>query len=114
MPGKGFLVEELIDLFVADLPRRLGAIAQAVERADAPALALQSHALRGGAANFGAGRLDELCGRLEELGALGGLADARATVDEVRHEGERVRDALLALKSQDRSASSGASAPIRR
>ena len=100
MPGKDALIDELIDLFVADLPRRLGAITQAIERADAPALALQAHALRGGAANFGAGRLDELCGKLEEIGVRGTLAQAPAMLDALERESARVRDALAALKSQ--------------
>jgi HPt (histidine-containing phosphotransfer) domain-containing protein len=99
MPGKQFLVDELIDLFVADLPRRLGAIADAIERADAPALALQAHALRGSAANFGAACLDELCATLEEFGARAALAPAPAILDRLRGEGARVRDALLTLKS---------------
>ena len=114
MPGKDALIDELIDLFVGDLPSRLGAIAQAVERADAPALALQAHALRGGAANFGASRLDELCAKLEEVGARGTLAEAPAMLDEVRRESARVRDALLALKSQHRTAMPDAPAPSRR
>jgi HPt (histidine-containing phosphotransfer) domain-containing protein len=99
MPGNDALIDELIDLFVADLPKRLGAITHAVERADAPALALQAHALRGGAANFGASRLDELCAMLEEAGAHARLAEAPALLDEVNSESARVLDALLALKS---------------
>jgi HPt (histidine-containing phosphotransfer) domain-containing protein len=99
MPGKDTLIDELIDLFVADLPKRLGAITHAVERGDAPALALQAHALRGGAANFGASRLDELCAMLEEAGAHARLAEAPAMLDEVSRESARVLDALLALKS---------------
>jgi HPt (histidine-containing phosphotransfer) domain-containing protein len=99
MPGNDALIDELVDLFVADLPKRLGAITHAVERGDAPALALQAHALRGGAANFGASRLDELCAMLEEAGARGTLAEAPAVLEEVRRESARVRDALLALKS---------------
>jgi len=113
MPGKDALIDELIDLFVSDLPARLSAITQAVERADAPALALQAHALRGGAANFGAGRLGALCGRLEESGARGVLEQAPSMLDEVRRESARVRDALLALKSQHRAALPDASAPSR-
>ena len=53
IPGKDYLLDELIDLFISDLPTRLNAIAQAVERADAAALALHAHTLRGSAANFG-------------------------------------------------------------
>ena len=107
MPGKDALIDELIELFVADLPQRLGAITHAVERADAPALALQAHALRGSAANFGASRLDELCAKLEEVGTRGTLAEAPAMLDEIRREGARVRDALAALKSQHSSAPPG-------
>ena len=60
---------------------------------------LHAHALRGGAANFGASRLDELCAMLEEAGARGMLAEAPAMLDEVSRESARVLDALLALKS---------------
>jgi HPt (histidine-containing phosphotransfer) domain-containing protein len=98
MPGKDALIDELIDLFVADLWKRLGAIAHAVERADAPALALQAHALRGGAANFGASRLDELCAKIEEAGVRGRFAETPAMLEEVRRESARVRDVLLTLK----------------
>jgi HPt (histidine-containing phosphotransfer) domain-containing protein len=99
IPGKTALIDELIDLFVADLPRRLEAIARAVDCVDGPALALQAHALRGSAANFGARRLDELCGKLEEIGERGALAGASAMLDQLGHESAEVRDALLALKS---------------
>jgi HPt (histidine-containing phosphotransfer) domain-containing protein len=100
MPGKDALIDELIDLFVADLPKRLGAIAHAVQRADAPALALQAHALRGGAANFGASRLDELCAKIEEAGVRGRFAETPAMLEEVTRESARVRDTLLTFKSQ--------------
>jgi len=102
MPGKDSLLDELIDLFVSDLPKRLNAITQAIERADAPSkmnLALQAHALRGSAAIFGAGRLDELCGQLEKIGVDGALAEAPAMLEELGRESARVRAALLALKS---------------
>ena len=98
MPGKESVVGEMIDLFVADLPARLGAIRGAIDRADARGLALQAHALRGSAANFGAARLDELCGALETLGTRGALAGARATLDALATESARVRDAVLALE----------------
>ena len=114
MPGKDSLVEQLIDLFVSDLPLRLGAIAEAIERADAPALALQAHALRGGAANFGPGRLDQLCAKLEQIGVCGELTDAYVVSDAVRRESVRVCDALLALKSKDIAMLESAPAMARR
>ena len=100
MRGKESLIDELIDLFAADLPKRLSAIAEAIEHADPSALALQAHALRGGAANFGADRLDELCSMLEETGRRGPHAEASAIFSQLRAESARVRDALAALRSQ--------------
>lgn len=114
MPGKDSLIDELIDLFVCDLPKRLRAITQAVERDDAPDLTLQAHALRGGAANFGAIRLDGLCGTLEEIGVRGKLAEAPATLGELTRESARVRDALLALKQNGATKPAAAPAPSRR
>ncbi len=98
--GKDTALAELIDLFLADLPWRTAAIAAAMERADAAAVALHAHALRSGAGNFGAARLDDICGRLEQAGSCGALDEARALLAELGREGERVRRALLALKSK--------------
>jgi HPt (histidine-containing phosphotransfer) domain-containing protein len=114
LPGKEFLLDELIDLFVSDLPKRLNAITHALERADAKAVAMQAHALRGSAANFGASRLDELCGRLEEIGMRGGLAEAPTMLNELGRESVRVRDALLALKSKPLAMPAAAPATARR
>jgi HPt (histidine-containing phosphotransfer) domain-containing protein len=117
IPGKDSLLDELIDLFVCDLPKRLSAIAQAVERADAPGqmnLALQAHALRGSAAIFGASRLDELCGKLEEIGIGGALAEAPAMLIELGRESVQVREALLELKSKPLATPAGAPPPARR
>jgi HPt (histidine-containing phosphotransfer) domain-containing protein len=113
LPGKDSLIDELIDLFVADLPQRLSALAQAVDSIDGPALALQAHALRGSAANFGARRLDELCAGLEEIGERGAFAKASAILERLGRESTQVRDALLALKS-NLATPTGAPAPVAR
>jgi HPt (histidine-containing phosphotransfer) domain-containing protein len=114
LPEKDSLLDELIDLFVADLPKRLNAITRALERADAKDVALQAHALRGSAANFGASRLDELCGRLEEIGMRGELAEAPAMLKELDLESAQVRDALLALKSKPLATPAGTPTTTRR
>ncbi len=114
LPNGDSLVDELIDLFLSDLPKRLTAIAQALECADAAALALQAHALRGGAANFGPSRLDELCAKLEQIGERGALGAAPALLDELQRESAPVRGALLALKSKDAANPAEASAMPRR
>jgi len=98
MPGRKSILEELIALFLADLPRRLGAIEHAIAHADCAALVLNAHALRGGAANFGAASLDELCGRLEDAGACGALEAAPPLLAAIQCESARVREALAALR----------------
>ena len=113
IPGRDSLLDELIDLFVADLPKRLDAITQAIERADAKDLALQAHALRGGAANFGAKRLDEVCGKLEAIGVAAALAEAPAMLNGLGRESAQVRDALLELKSKPLATPTGAPSTAR-
>jgi HPt (histidine-containing phosphotransfer) domain-containing protein len=100
MPNRQSLLDELIALFMADLPRRLGAIAQAIGRGDGRTLALNAHALRGGAANFGAARLDDLCGALEDAGARGALETAPALLEAIERESARVREALAAAQAK--------------
>jgi HPt (histidine-containing phosphotransfer) domain-containing protein len=114
LPGKDSLIDELIDLFVSDLPGRLAAITQAVQSADARALMLHAHALRGGAANFGACRLDELCEKLEEIAERGVLGEAPAMLDGLERASLEVRDALLALMSKHPAVPAGARATARR
>lgn len=96
---RGDALAELIDLFLGDLPRRIAAIAAAVERTDAAAIAFHAHALRSGAGNFGASVLDDVCGQLEQAGLCGALEDARAAFAELAREGERVRRALVEAKA---------------
>lgn len=100
LDGKNAALAELIDLFLADLSLRTAAIAAALQRGDAAALALHAHALRGGAGNFGAARLDDLCERLERTGLSGVLDEARSILAGLGPEGERVRRALMAVKSK--------------
>lgn len=97
--GGDAVLTELIDLFLADLPRRTAAIAAAIENADAAALALHAHALRGGAANFGADRLGDLCGRLEEMGRRGAFGETAPALEQLRPASESVRHALFAIRS---------------
>ena len=100
LPNSLALVDEMIDLFLSDLPKRLTAIAEAFQHGDAAALALQAHALRGGAANFGASRLDKVCEELEQIGERGTLGDAPEMLDRLKHESTPVRTALLELRSK--------------
>ena len=62
---------EVIEIFMADTPARLAAIADA--QTDAARLAEAAHALKGSASNVGAQALVALTARIEELAMSGAI-----------------------------------------
>lgn len=91
------LVSEIVTLFLADSPRRLGAIRDAAARGDSKELGRAAHGLKGSAANVGGVRLRAVCERLEYLGKSGTLEGTGALVEEMDGEYQRVRLALEPL-----------------
>ena len=61
---------ELMSIFLADVPSRIAAIQDALATRDVDLLAEAAHALKSGAGNVGATRLYELCDQLENAGDL--------------------------------------------
>ncbi|HXJ58892.1 MAG TPA: response regulator [Verrucomicrobiae bacterium] len=84
-PGQPDPLRELIELFLRDARPRLTRMDEAVATAAFPALAADSHALKGSASNLGARRLAQLCSTLEKQ-AKNGDADSAATLAEVSQE----------------------------
>jgi two-component system, sensor histidine kinase and response regulator len=80
----GALLPQLIALFLRDAPPRIAEMRRASEAGDFPSLADAAHALKGSAANLGAGELVELSGALEAQGRSGsreGLAERIARLE---------------------------------
>ena len=67
IPDEPGALDELIDLFVEDLPSRVADIEKAFESKDVAALKSAAHTLKGSASNLGARRLASQCARLEEV-----------------------------------------------
>ena len=65
--GEPDVVREVFMLFLDDAPRRIAAIADAIERRDPAALLRAAHTLKGAAANIGATALQALLLELELL-----------------------------------------------
>jgi signal transduction histidine kinase/DNA-binding response OmpR family regulator len=61
------MTRELIALFIADIPKRLAALNQAVQSRNAHVLHEAAHALKGAAGNVGAISLAEACTTVEQL-----------------------------------------------
>ena len=92
-------MRELIDLFVADAPGHLEALAQAALQGDAHRIASVAHRFLSATENIGARRLSELCIELERAGRLGHLERVPTLVGELGPEHQRARAALLAVRS---------------
>ena len=93
--GDDDLLVELIDLFLEDAPRRVDGMRDAISREDWPALTSWAHSLRGSCGSLGALHLAELCGRLEQLGRVGGgRPDAELVYREIEGQYGLVLEAL--------------------
>jgi PAS domain S-box-containing protein len=96
--GQPSLVRELIDLFVADAPGHVDALAQALQGADARRLASLAHRFLSVTDNIGARRLSALCIEIERLARRGELDGLARLVDALGHEHTQAHAALLAVR----------------
>src|SRR5262249_46381745 len=83
--GKG-LLKELIALYRADLPDAPPAVEHAVGRDGIDGLKSAAHAVKGSVATVGGIAAREAAAKVEQLGKSGNLARARAALDALRVE----------------------------
>lgn len=93
------LIDELIDTFLDDAPKRIEMLRESISRLDAHRTAQAAHALKGSSANFGATQLVTMCAFIEQQGRAGSLDQANRIFEEIEIEFERVSRALLAERS---------------
>ena len=91
--GENVLME-LVQIFIAEAPGKLGSIRAAVARCDARAVAFAAHAFKSSCAQFGASRLHEICEILESSGRAGDLTPAPELLVSAESELQRVITAL--------------------
>lgn len=75
------VLDQLVDVFTAEVPARLDDLRAAVRAGDAAEAAWLAHRVRGSALNLGATRLAELAEGLEQCAERGDVAGATTTVD---------------------------------
>lgn len=73
--GSEAFLEKLVRSCIGSLTSHLDALADAVARNDAATIRMQAHAIRGAAANVGAGRMLELSEAMESAAQAGELSD---------------------------------------
>ncbi len=94
LSGDDDLMNDVIRVFLEDLPVRLTAIKDAVTRRDAEALRSAAHALKGAAANLSTGGLFEAARVLERLGAQSRMDAAEGASRQLSIEASNVIDVL--------------------
>jgi two-component system, sensor histidine kinase and response regulator len=92
--GKPDILNELIELFLSDVPLQLAELREAAEAGEPHSVERIAHTLKGSAANMGALRMKALLAELEEIGRSGNLGAAPERISRVEEEFGRVRAAL--------------------
>lgn len=92
------LLQDLVEMFIGEVPNQLATLEAAVANKDAGATRLIAHTLKGTGGNFGAVRMQELAAAIEEKGRNGSLEGAAALLVLLRDECARVREALEAVR----------------
>jgi len=90
------LLGDVAGMFLSDSPRMVAAVRAAAAAADARALQLSAHALKGSASTFSARALVEAAWALEQMGRGGDLGGADAALETLEREAGRLRRALAA------------------
>lgn len=84
------LLKEISAIFVADCPRLLSQIRQAITLGDSCALARAAHCLKGAVANLTAQEVTESARRLESMGEKGDLSHAEEAYNQLVERLERL------------------------
>jgi len=83
-------IDEILDLFIANVPECLAALSAAMESGDARAIEQAAHAFKSPAGTIGAPGLERMLLAIELAGRSGTVESAGVTFEEVRLEAESV------------------------
>jgi len=94
LDGDEDLFNEILDLFIEDVPERINDIYSALEADDAGLVERVAHASKGAASNVGAVRLKEEMYRMELAGKAGDMDKARELCKQIEREFDRLKEVL--------------------
>ncbi|MEO8621354.1 MAG: Hpt domain-containing protein [bacterium] len=92
--GGGKLLSEMIALFLASAPDRIGAARAGFDAGDASAIEMALHSLKSSSAQLGAMRMQRLSERGEHIAHTGSLDSVGQIVQDLEEEFPRVQDWL--------------------
>jgi len=97
MDGDSELLQEIIGIFQETAPLQLDSIQQCIQIEDVQNVAIQAHAMKGGASNFCARKFVASALRLELLAKSGSLAGATEMLDQMRTDFTEVSEVLRVI-----------------
>lgn len=100
MDGDLSLMEEVIEIFLNETPKRLKKIQRALEMGDLKGLEREAHALKGSAGSLGARQLEERAKKLQSASREGHLEEARRLLEPLRHEVIKLQGQLAQILSK--------------
>jgi HPt (histidine-containing phosphotransfer) domain-containing protein len=92
--GSDAALDELIDTFLAEAPKLVATLHEAVERGNADELRRAAHTLKSNAATFGAEDLADRCRTLERVAVAGPLDGAPELISRIEADYRRLERAL--------------------
>ena len=95
--GEPDILNELIELFLDDVPPHLKTLQEAVEGKDASSIERIAHTLKGSCGNMGATRMVELCEELQDASSSEDLSRALGLLGRLEAEFKHVRTTLDAM-----------------
>jgi len=95
--GDSEFLQELIAIYLADTPKQLTKLEEAIHRQDAGQVVHAAHTIKGSSGNFGAAQLARLAQEMEAHGKSGNLAVAAAALPEFKNAFAQVAAALEQL-----------------
>ncbi|HAA27758.1 MAG TPA: hybrid sensor histidine kinase/response regulator, partial [Cyanobacteria bacterium UBA8553] len=94
------VLAEMIDCYLEDAPKLLGAIATAATQQDAKLLRQASHTLKSSSSTIGAITLSDLCNKLEVMSRIGNTDYALDKLPQLEAEYGKVEAALQVHRQQ--------------
>jgi HPt (histidine-containing phosphotransfer) domain-containing protein len=97
--GGGEFLRELITIYLADTPKQLAQLEEAISRQDSTVVVRAAHTIKGSSGNFGAEAFAQVAKEIEAHGKANNLSAAAALLPEFKSHYEKVAAALNQLAS---------------
>ena len=104
------LLFDLAKMFSTEIPKRLSAVRDALEKKDAEGLRRAAHSMKGSLSAFAASRATETAARLEQIAQGGELSGAAAAHEALVVQVDVLRGVLEAFAKEDKRIPEGAGA----